>query len=335
VNDHVITVAPAQRRVGGPRLVALGGGKGGSGRTVIAATLGLQLAQIGKKAVVVDASLGAANLHSLFALERPPLGTADFLSGRVTQLDDILRPVAPFGASLQMIGGAPLAPAAAPRREAMVRFVERLRGLDVDFVIIDLDAGAASETLDFFLAADTRVMVLAPELTAIERHWQFVEAAVYRDAFGPGVPQDELAWSKRVFEMGRREGGGLPPPAELVEEIAAHDEAAASWLRRRLSRFRPYVLLNQARTTSDGRLLEGIRSVSRRRYAIHIESLGPVDFDDAVWLSVRRRRPLPLEYPDSAASRVLAAIARRLVATAASASRAAAEEAKVIPFGRG
>ena len=71
--------------------------------------------------------------------------------------------------------------------------------------------------------------------------------------------------------------------------------------------------MNQARTTSDGRLPEAIRSVCRRRFGIEVEAIGPVEYDDSVWMSVRRRRPLLLEYPDSPTTKSIGALARRLM----------------------
>ena len=60
-----------RRRPEGQRIVALGGGKGGVGRTVLAANIGIYLAQMGKKVVLVDAALGGANLHTCLAMELP------------------------------------------------------------------------------------------------------------------------------------------------------------------------------------------------------------------------------------------------------------------------
>lgn len=314
--SDVITLTPVARRVPAPpRVIALGGGKGGAGRTLLAANLGIFLSQMGKKVVVVDASLGASNLHTLFAVEPPPTNLADFLSGRVTQIEDVLRPLP--GLTVKLVGGSAGLPSVPPKREAIVRFLEKLRGLDVDFILLDLESGSAPHTLDFFLAADLRVMVLIPELTSVERNYQFLASAFYRELFGPGLSSEEMVWSRRVFDRAQRESGGQPSPLDLSGELAQNDPSAASWVRRKLGRFRPYVLVNQARTTSDSRLLEGLRSVARRRYGVAVEPLGPVELDDAAWLSVRRRRPLVLEYPDSPATRTIGAIARRLVAAPA------------------
>jgi flagellar biosynthesis protein FlhG len=46
------------------RIWSIGGGKGGIGKSLLAASLGTQLARMGKRVVLVDADLGGANLHT-------------------------------------------------------------------------------------------------------------------------------------------------------------------------------------------------------------------------------------------------------------------------------
>ena len=48
----------------GPRLLSVGGGKGGVGKTFVTANLAAALARAGKRGVVVDVDLEGANLHT-------------------------------------------------------------------------------------------------------------------------------------------------------------------------------------------------------------------------------------------------------------------------------
>ena len=70
------------------RVWAIGGGKGGTGKSFVAATLGLHLASLDRDVVMVDADLGAPNLHTLLGLKpgHPDLG--DFLTGRIPTLEE-------------------------------------------------------------------------------------------------------------------------------------------------------------------------------------------------------------------------------------------------------
>src|SRR5258708_33697890 len=62
-----------------PRVVAIGGGKGGVGKSLVAANVGIFLATLGKRVVLVDAAFGAANLHIFAGVPRPSRSLAEGL----------------------------------------------------------------------------------------------------------------------------------------------------------------------------------------------------------------------------------------------------------------
>src|SRR5512137_2858311 len=68
------------------RLISVGGGKGGVGKSLVAANLAVAMAEDGARVVVVDADLGAANQHALFGLTRPGPGLEGFLRGELPEL---------------------------------------------------------------------------------------------------------------------------------------------------------------------------------------------------------------------------------------------------------
>ena len=60
---------------------SVGGGKGGIGKSLLTASLGWQLARMGKRVVLVDADLGGANLHTCLGLPRRRTRSATSSSG--------------------------------------------------------------------------------------------------------------------------------------------------------------------------------------------------------------------------------------------------------------
>ena len=54
-----------------PRVVAIAGGKGGVGKSLVAANVGIFLATLGKRVILVDAAFGAPNLHIFAGVPRP------------------------------------------------------------------------------------------------------------------------------------------------------------------------------------------------------------------------------------------------------------------------
>ena len=59
---------------------AIGGGKGGVGKSLISANLSITLAQTGVKVTAVDLDLGCANLHTCLGVDIPSLTLSDFFS---------------------------------------------------------------------------------------------------------------------------------------------------------------------------------------------------------------------------------------------------------------
>ena len=57
---------------------AIGGGKGGTGKTFLVSQLGLYLASCNKKVVIIDTDFGGANLHSFFGIKRIRRSIVDF-----------------------------------------------------------------------------------------------------------------------------------------------------------------------------------------------------------------------------------------------------------------
>jgi len=72
------------------RIYAVGGGKGGTGKSFITASLGTILAQQGKKVLLVDLDLGASNLHTFLALGKPQMSLKQYLNKEVRDINDVV-----------------------------------------------------------------------------------------------------------------------------------------------------------------------------------------------------------------------------------------------------
>src|SRR4051812_22869289 len=62
-----------------PRVVAIAGGKGGVGKSLVAANVGIFLATLGKRVILVDAAFGAPNLHIFAGVPRPTRSLSEAL----------------------------------------------------------------------------------------------------------------------------------------------------------------------------------------------------------------------------------------------------------------
>jgi hypothetical protein len=145
-----------------PRVWAIGGGKGGVGKSVITANLALAVARTGARVALVDADLGGANLHTMVGLPSPKLNLSDFIARRVGSLAEIMNPT-PYDNLWLVSGARALLETANPNYGQKGKILRHIANLDVDHVFLDLGAGTALNVLDFFLVARKGILVVVPE----------------------------------------------------------------------------------------------------------------------------------------------------------------------------
>ena len=71
------------------RIIAAGGAKGGIGKSILAANLGVYLSRRGFRTVLVDLDLGAANLHLYMGVWALKHRIDDYLDKKAHRLDAI------------------------------------------------------------------------------------------------------------------------------------------------------------------------------------------------------------------------------------------------------
>jgi flagellar biosynthesis protein FlhG len=294
---------------GGPRVVAIASGKGGVGKSLLAANLGIFLATLNKRVALIDLAIGNPSLHLFLGVRRPNRTLSETMDSRDVELEEcfVETPIK----NLWLVSGArDPAHAANPRSSQLTRLRSQVGKLEVDYVILDLSPGSAGSNLDFALLANTVILMLTPEPPATELAYRFARSLFIRklrkaslgDAatFGP----DEL----RGFE------GGIPSPIDILRRVhGAGRVEEARVVEEAMLELRPALVLNDVRSKSDMDLGPAIGTAARRRLGLPVRYLGPLDHDDAVWVTLRRRRPLLIEHPESRISKCVERITRGLL----------------------
>ena len=288
-------------------IIAVGGGKGGIGKSLVSANLGVHLALSGRRVVLVDADLGGANLHTCIGMAPPKRTLSEFIERKVGSLAEVVTPT-PVERLGLISGALDFLNAANPKYTQKLRLLREISRLDVDCVIIDLGGGTGFNILDFFLIADHGILAVVPEPTSIENAYRFIKAAYYRR-----LKTIEMAWNlKPLVEEAMSGGLGLKTPADLVAYVERRDPEGGQRLRQELERFPLKLVVNQTRNAEEQKLGFAVSDACRKYFGIPMQYLGAIPYDDAVWRSVRRRRPVIVDSPECEASRSIRMVARAL-----------------------
>jgi flagellar biosynthesis protein FlhG len=292
-----------------PRIWAIGGGKGGVGKSVVSTNLAAAIAGAGRRCAVIDADLGGANLHTLLGVSRPRYSLSHLLTGDVSHLADLM--VQTSVPNLWLVSGnQALLEMANPSHSQRELLVRQIRGLDVDDVVLDLGAGSAFTVLDFFLLARRGLVVVTPEPTAIENAEHFIRAAFYRSLREVARRPDVAAAIRRLRENGRARK--LHSAGQLIALVRAIDPPAAKPLEDRAQAFAPLLVVNQVQTSEHRGVGPRIVASCRERLGAAIEFAGSIDSDPNVAAAVARRQPALQAFPLCRFSRHIEALAERL-----------------------
>lgn len=160
-------------------IFAVGGGKGGVGKSIFSICLGITLARSGHKVVLADLDLGAANLHTYLGILKKTPTIVDFFIRKASSLETVL--VETPQKNLKLLSGADYLPGIAnPAHWMKLKIMRHIKSLPADHIVIDLGAGVHFTVLDFFGISDRGVVVTMPEPGAIMNAYGFVKGALFR-----------------------------------------------------------------------------------------------------------------------------------------------------------
>jgi len=250
------------------QIIAIGGGKGGVGKSILSVAISFSLCSKGNRVILIDLDLGAANLHTYLGLKGPLPSIRDFFLKKTSSLEELIVPTKEK--NLFLISGAGFVPGIAnPAYWMKLKTIKHIRNLRADYIVVDLGAGVNFNVLDFFCMADRGVVITAAEPGAVINAYSFIKAAFLR----------------RLQQVFRHE----PTIRELIDKEAQKDDRESRltipWLKdiitfntpelvsvmQELEReFRPFLVLNRAENTDRPVIVKNLIRLCHDKLGIEI-----------------------------------------------------------------
>ena len=181
------------------RVIAVASGKGGTGKTVVTANLGVALAEMGKDVTLIDIDLAMANLELVLGMEGMPTTLQDVLAGEAKVEDAIYTgpggvKFIPAGLSFDRLKSAD-----PDRIRDVVEFL-----LDkTEFVFLDCPSGLSKITLIGLECAEELLLVVNPDISSVTDALKTKIIAEKLKTKLTGIVVNK--WTKSGFEMDRKE----------------------------------------------------------------------------------------------------------------------------------
>ncbi len=312
--------SPLRGRVApGSTIIAVGGGKGGVGKSFVSSSICIFLAQLGFETLAIDLDLGGANLHTSLGLPLKDRGINEFVLDSKIEFTDIMQET--HWPKLKLISGSSETLDVANVDETQrSRIMSSIYHHKCDFTVLDLSAGTHLSTLDFFLMAQHKVVVFTPEPSSIENAYRFLKASFFRKL---RRYEHQLQLKEQIDDLlGNRASHGIKSPADLLRVLVKREPVLGLKLKNVLSEMGFEIVLNQARTRQEVDMGMALQSVCNKYFGFPCEFLGGLEYDNAVWQSLRQKHHLLMANRQSHLYAQLMSMARKIAKPKASRSAA-------------
>jgi len=284
-------------------IIAVGGAKGGIGKSIFAVNLAVLLATLGKKTVLVDLDLGGANVH-LYLGELTMKGSInDFLDGTVSSFQDIAARsrYGPFfiGGDSSQLGAANITFA------QKLKLLKAIKQIDADYVVLDLGGDTTYNIIDFFLAADYGIVVTTCDPAAYLEAYNFIKVALYRKInriFGAESVYSEKKDENLQELINEFTTSSKGPEENTIKElfdlIKEKQPQHLSLIKDVVSSYRPRLVVNRITGSCNAdEVVERIKVVSKKMLSVNVEYIGSLPYQQEIEASVRELIPVVAKYP--------------------------------------
>jgi len=315
--EHNTGMAKSETTARG-KMIAVGGAKGGIGKSLFVSNLGVFLSQLGKRVVVVDLDLGGANLHLYMGVWGLTHRIDDFLTKKVPAITDILTPTK-YGPTLIGGGGGKLGAANIPFARKL-KLLRALKTIDADYVILDLGGDTTYNILDFYLAADQGFVLTTCEPASYLDAYGFIKMSLHRKLirlFGAESTYRrfkdaavERIIKDFVFANASSNGNQMN---DLIAKMAVTTPVHHHLVKKLLDGFRPGTVVTMVRQQDQvDELVSRLDKVSQKMLSIGMNHFGSVPFTDDIQKSAKDLIPSVAQAPDGAFAKALRRIVLRM-----------------------
>ena len=290
-------------------ILAIGGGKGGTGKSLITASIGICLADRGNGVLLIDADLGTANLHTFLGLDPPKIGLSDFVTKKKSAISGVITKTGIN--NLKLISGAKdMIGIANLSYGQKVRILNNIKKLNYRYILIDLGPGTSFNTLDFFLISHCGILITSPEPTSIENTYRFTKGLLFR--YLRKIISKKVVRSLIDNGVRQRNGYKFESVFDLLEAIEKIEPRLGDTIASHLSTLNIKLIVNQVQTSKDRAIGQKMAIAAKKYFGIPIDFLGNVSHDNTVSKGLLQKKPLMAYLPHSKIFKELTEITQKI-----------------------
>lgn len=279
------------------RIIPIASGKGGVGKSVFTVNFAISLAKMGKTVIIVDLDLGGSNLHTLMGIKNQGQGLGSFINKKESNIESLIQST--DIEKLYFIAGDGLYTGTANLHYFQkIKIMKELNSLVADFILLDLGAGSSYNILDFYVMSPIGFLLMVPETTSILNGYGFIKSVLFRKLYLGFPPKSKER--EYIQEMMKEQIEGISTDIPtLLEPLCIESDSIAKQVDDILNSINPKIIINRVKREEELQISINLRKIARKKLGIEVEYFGYLPEDENIQLSINKRKPFILTYPNS------------------------------------
>jgi flagellar biosynthesis protein FlhG len=294
-----------------PFFIPIASGKGGVGKSILAANLAVALANSGHSVVAIDLDLGGSNLYSYLGLENIYAGIGDYLISKKGKLVDYL--VQTNVPNLQYLAADHRITFLANIAYAQkVKLIKEIKNLRADYIVIDLGAGTTFNTLDYFDLSNNGLVITTFEKPAILNTLSFIKNFIHRVALKE-IRQNNVISADINKAFKKLTGDDYLTINDIIGIVDKVDTDLASKILTITSNYQPRIIFNRGERPDQLDVINHMQASIKKYLSVDLCFFGVLFEEDSLKLSSNHGYILLKRFPESILSKGIIEISKRII----------------------
>lgn len=290
-------------------LWSVGGGKEETGKSLICACLGIELANLNHEVILINTDETEPNLHTFLDVKEATFHLDHFISRKSKEpIESTTQTTLPHLKVIQ--GKGSLLFKSDLNYYKKLTLIRHIKEFENKMIIFDLGSGTIPSEIDFFIFSNPGIIVINPDPTSIESTYYFLKSCIIRifklyidyyqiHDFIRSITTQIHDTSKSVYSF--------------LNEIISRDKTYAQIFFTALKHFRPGLIVNKVRDEKDALLGESIIKVVQKYLVTDLDFLGTIPYDEKIFNYRNQQESLLDLYPQSQLAPSVRSLAQKLI----------------------
>ena len=271
-------------------VVAVGGGKGGVGKTLFASALARRLAERGKNVAAIDADFARPSIVASPNGKEAGISMADFLTGFNHKSNSETEE----HTNVNVISGQDLYPDAAINGWRVDKFLKQVSKIKEQYIVLDLGPGTSPFTLDCFLYSNIGILVTSPDPLAERDCFHFAQSCLMQGLRNRSNKDPEVKKLLRFLE--KRNENDRVPLKQFLEKFNDGVHLVSSILEEVKAGLKTGIVVNMTNDIGDNVDGATLRTVFQDFLGLEVELWGQISFDRELRNKIRNKSEIPLQF---------------------------------------